>query len=292
MRSTGRRDGDRMVSMSESEERPAPWPTTSDLEIGSVAVRVERGDGREVDDRVAAEEPLEIRLDGTSLVVTLRTPGHDLELAAGFLFSEGVIDGAADLISLDRCRDPLAYDPDNLVEARLAETARQRRQGREQIRREFAAVAACGLCGKARIEDVFQRLPRIEPMEVPLELLRQLPERMRGHQRLFDATGGLHAAALFDREGELLAVREDIGRHNAVDKIVGRALLAGQLPLRDHILVVSARAGFEIVQKAMMAEIPVLAAVGAASSLSTRTARDGGLALYSFLAPGRGNRHI
>ena len=244
-----------------------------------------------VEDWVAVEEPLEIRLDGEPLVVTLRTPGHDLELAAGFLFSEGILDGVGDLVALERCADPMAYDPDNLVEVRLSDAARERRRGREQARREFAAVAACGLCGKARIEDVFQRLPKIEPLDVSLEQLQALPAEMRRHQRLFETTGGLHAAALFDTDGELLLLREDIGRHNAVDKIVGHALLAGQLPLRQRILVVSARAGFEIVQKAMMAEVPVLAAVGAASSLSVRTARDGGLALYSFVAPGRGNRH-
>lgn len=281
-----------MSVMSKSGERDSPWPTPAELDVGSVVVRVERRDGLAENDRVAAEEPLEIRLNGESLVVTLRTPGHDLELAAGFLFSEGVIDGADDLVALEACRDPMAYDPDNLVEARLAEAARHRREGREQVRREFAAVAACGLCGKARIEDVFQRLPHIEAMPIELELLRRLPEAMRSHQRLFDSTGGLHAAALFDHEGKLLEVREDIGRHNAVDKIIGRALLARRLPLRRHILVVSARAGFEIVQKAMMAEIPVLAAVGAASSLAVRTAREGGLALYSFVAPGRGNRHL
>lgn len=264
---------------------------SSPLEVGVERVRLER-DGQEVEDLVAAEEPLEIRLDDEPLVVTLRTPGHDRELAAGFLFSEAVIDRAADLVALEPCVDPLAYDPDNLLSATLTPDARQRRRGREQARRQFAAVAACGLCGKARLEDVFQRLPRLEPLAVPPELLADLPRRMRGEQELFDATGGLHAAALFDKNGQLLCLREDIGRHNAVDKIVGWALFEERLPLKDHILVVSARAGFEIVQKAIMAEIPVLAAVGAASSLAVRTAREAGLGLTSFLGRGLGNRHL
>ena len=169
------------------------------------------------------------------------------------------------------------------------------KRNHEQIlkaRREFTAVAACGLCGKARLDDIYQRLPEIRPLECSIDLLRKLPERMRRSQALFDKTGGIHAAALFDREGELLGLEEDIGRHNAVDKLIGRFLLAGGLPLDDRILVVSARAGFEIVQKAMMAAVPVLASVGAASSLAVSLANDGGMALYSFLGNGRGHRYV
>lgn len=259
--------------------------------VGLSRVRVERR-GRVEDDWVAVEEPLEIRVDGEPLVVTMRTPGHDRELAAGFLFTEGVVAGRRDFESIERCRDPLAYDPDNLVMVRLTDAARGSHQRIKKARRDFAATAACGLCGKARIEDVFQRIPDLEPRHLAIDFLAGLPERMRRDQRLFDATGGLHAAALFDLEGELLCLREDIGRHNAVDKVIGHALLAGEVPMSDRILVVSARAGFEIVQKAMMAAIPTMVAVGAASSLAVRTALEGGLALYSFVGEGRGNRHV
>lgn len=261
------------------------------VEAGMTRVRLQRA-GEVVEDWVAVEEPLEIRLDGEPLVVTLRTPGHDSELATGFLFSEAVIDGWSDLASLQPCLDPLAYDPDNLILATLIPEARERHRQREHVRRRFAAVAACGLCGKARLEDVFQRLPRLEPMAVAPEFLARLPDRLRQQQQIFAATGGLHGAALFDRQGRLLCSREDIGRHNAVDKIVGWALQRGLLPLKEHILVVSARAGFEIVQKAIMAEIPVLAAVGAASSMAVRTASEAGLLLHTFLSRGTGNRHL
>jgi FdhD protein len=258
---------------------------------GLYRVRVERR-SRVEDDWVAVEEPLEIRVDGEPLVVTMRTPGHDRELAAGFLLTEGVVAGRGDLESIEPCRDPLAYDPDNLIQVRLTESARAAHARVKQARRDFTATAACGLCGKARIEDVFQRIPDLEPRPFPIDFLAGLPQRMRREQSLFDATGGLHAAAIFDLDGELLVLREDIGRHNAVDKVVGHALLAGEVPMSDRILVVSARAGFEIVQKAMMAAIPTLVAVGAASSLAVRTALEGGLALYSFVGEGRGNRHV
>ncbi len=262
-----------------------------DNAAGLARVQVERA-GRVEDDWVVVEEPLEIRLDDEPLMVTMRTPGDDRELAAGFLFTEGVIRSPQDLAALEPCRDPLAYDPDNLIEVRLTAEAEADHERVKQARRDFTAVAACGLCGKARLEDLYQRLPTIEPLACPPQLLQKLPQRMRGSQQLFDATGGLHAAALFDRHGELLGLREDVGRHNAVDKLIGHFVLAGAMPLKDRILVVSARAGFEIVQKAMMAAVPVLAAVGAASSLAVAMAKDGGMALHSFVGEGRGNRHV
>ena len=258
---------------------------------GREQVSVLRGTTPEPD-WVVVEEPLEIRLGGEPFVVTLRTPGHDLELTAGFLFTEGVIDGPQDLEGLEPCRDPLAYDPDNMVTVTLVPAANERKERLEKARRYLAAVAACGLCGKVRLEDVFQRLPQVRGMDRDLEFLRTLPRRMRRHQVLFQQTGGLHAAALFSAEGELLVVREDVGRHNAVDKVIGERLLADSLPLAEHILVVSARAGFEIVQKAVMAEIPILVTVGAASSLAVKLARDHGLALYSFVGDDRGHRHL
>ena len=175
---------------------------------------------------------------------------------------------------------------------RLSQSAKRNREQVLKARREFTAVAACGLCGKARLEDIYQRLPEIQPLDSSTELLRQLPERMRASQTLFERTGGIHAAALFDSEGELLAIEEDIGRHNAVDKLIGHCLLEGLLPLHDRVAIVSARAGFEIVQKALMAAVPVLGTVGAASSLAVSLARQGGMALYSFLGNGRGHRHL
>ncbi len=271
-------------SVSEHDENPASRALRR--------VTVERSEGTE-QDVVAVEEPLEIRVDGESLVVTLRTPGMDRRLAAGFLFTEGVIARRSDVVSVDICRDPLAYDPDNVVDVRLAPEAASRREAIEHARREYLAAAACGLCGKARIEAIYQRLPQIAP-EPPVdpELLQALPEKMEGRQSLFAATGGLHGAALFDRRGELLALAEDVGRHNAVDKLIGESFLRGDLPWRGRILVVSARAGFEIVQKAMMAQVSTMVAVGASSSLAVEAAIRGGLDLYSFVRPGRSNRHV
>jgi FdhD protein len=248
-------------------------------------------EGREREDRVAAEEPLEIRLGGEPLVVTLRTPGHDRELAAGFLFSEGILSAREDLRSLERSRDPLAYDPDNLVEAWLVPAAQERRTAIEGARREFMSVAACGLCGKARLESIFQRLPPIAPLGLDPELVTRLPARMEEAQELFPSTGGVHAAALFSAAGELLSIYEDVGRHNALDKLVGAALLEASLPWSGKVVVVSARAGFELVQKAMLAGASALVAVGATSSLAIETARRGGLALYAFTRPGRSNRY-
>ena len=264
---------------------------TTDPSPGLERVRVDRPGRGVEDDWVAVEEPLEIRLDDEPLVVTMRTPGRDRELAAGFLFTEGIVAGRHHLEAIEPCRDPMAYDPDNVVFVRLAAEARRNREQVLKARRDFTAVAACGVCGKARLEDLYQRLPGIRPMEVSLELLTALPERMRRGQTLFEHTGGIHAAALFDRDGRLLGLEEDIGRHNAVDKLIGRFLLEGALPLAERILIVSARAGFEIVQKALMARIPVLGSVGAASSLAVSLARER-MALYSFLGNGRGHRYV
>ncbi|MEM7581762.1 MAG: formate dehydrogenase accessory sulfurtransferase FdhD [Acidobacteriota bacterium] len=264
---------------------------TNPLEAGLAEVRVDRS-GVPEPDWVAVEEPLEIRLDDEPLVVTMRTPGQDRELAAGFLWSEGIVTDLRHIEAIEPCVDPMAYDPDNVVFVRLSETARCNAEQISQARRDFTAVAACGLCGKARLEDVYQRLPEIPPLECSIDFLRRLPERMRPEQNLFDRTGGIHAAALFDVDGRLLAVAEDIGRHNAVDKLIGRSLLADELPWHDRIVIVSARAGFEIVQKALMAGAPVLGSVGAASSLAVSLAKQGGMALYSFLGPRHGHRYV
>jgi len=262
------------------------------LPEGLARVSVERRPGAIEDDFVAVEEPLEIRLDGEPLAVTMRTPGADRELTAGFLFTEGVIRGPEDLEELEiraAGSDPRAGSAALVV---LSETARAHAERIEHARREFRAVAGCGICGKESLDAIYQTLPEIENPGFELDFLRSLPERMRPHQVLFARTGGIHGAALFDRAGELEHLYEDIGRHNAVDKVIGRALLKGELPLAGKILAVSGRAGFEIVQKAIMAGLPAMVAVGAASSLAVRLAKEAGMTLCAFVAPGRGHRHL
>ena len=235
-------------------------------------------------DAVAVEEPLEIRVEGTPFAVTLRTPGEDLELVAGYLLGEGVIEDRDDLAALAHIDDPL--DPQgNTVDVRLApgvplllEAARAR-----------IATSSCGVCGKAALDQVFARVSPLEqPWRPSPELLGGLPRELRARQAGFAQTGGLHAAALVDAEGGLEVVREDIGRHNAVDKVVGWRLLADRLPIGDRLLLVSGRAGFEIVQKAAVARIPAVVSVGAPSSLAVSLARRVGMTLIGFL---REDRH-
>lgn len=268
---------------------------------GLARVRVERGSQPPETDWVVVEEPLQIRVDGEPLAVTMRTPGADRQLAAGFVFTEGLIDAPSDIASVEMARDVIeSSNPENAVNVRLTPAAAQGLpERRERVGREFRSVSACGVCGKKTIESLRQTLPPITPLEVPLELLRTLPERMRSEQRLFSDTGGIHAAALFTSEGRLLSLYEDIGRHNAVDKVIGDALLnTGTVlgdqswPLSGRVMLTSGRAGFEVVQKSLRAGIPLMVAVGAASSLAVEMASDAGMTLYSFVGPGRGNRHI
>lgn len=246
----------------------------------------EHGKVLRVEDYLAAEEPLEMRSGRYSLGVTLRTPGNDEELVAGFLFTEGIISRRKDLVSM---RLPADADPErNLVRVTLNSNVPL--AAGSQARR-FSAGSACGVCGKASIVQLRRRgLRRPEAATVfDPELLCQLPEKMRTAQAAFGRTGGLHAAALFNAGGELLALREDVGRHNAVDKVIGWAFLGSRLPLGDHILLVSGRGGFEIVQKAIAAGIPLLASVSAPSSLAVQLARELGLTLVGFL---RGQRFV
>jgi len=249
---------------------------------------MECNDGKAVlvEDYLAAEEPLEMRAGRQSLGVTLRTPGDDQELVAGFLFTEGIISRREQLVAL---RSPgSAARERNIMRVTLDPSVRLAVGG---AARRFSAGSACGVCGKASITQLRRRgLRRPEAASLfDPEMLCQLPPKLRETQAVFGRTGGLHAAALFSTGGELLVLREDIGRHNAVDKVIGWALLEGRLPLSGHVLLVSGRGGFEIVQKALTAGIPLLASVSAPSSLAVQLARELGLTLVGFL---RGRRFV
>ncbi len=246
----------------------------------------EDGKAARVEDCLAAEEPLEMRAGRYSVGVTLRTPGDDEELVAGFLFTEGIISRREDLVALRIPGDTAAER--NLVRVTLAPSVRLKAGG---AARRFSAGSACGVCGKAGIAQLRRRGLRRPEAASPFdpEMLCQLPPRLRATQAVFGRTGGLHAAALFNSGGELLVLREDIGRHNAVDKVIGWAFLGGRLPLSGHVLLVSGRGGFEIVQKTIAAGIPLLASVSAPSSLAVQLARELGLTLVGFL---RGRRFV
>jgi FdhD protein len=243
------------------------------------------GETRSCDDALAAEEPLEIRVNGMPLTVTMRTPGDDLELAAGFLLTEGIIEAPEQIGSLTPYMASAARS--NGVDARIEVDDLEMPQGQ----RNFFATSSCGICGKASIEAIRRRGLRVPhgSFRCNPELLCSLPERLRAAQTVFSHTGGLHAAALFDADGELMVVREDIGRHNAVDKVIGWAMQRGLLPLTKVVLLVSGRDGFEIVQKALAAGVPVLVSVSAPSSLAVQLARELGLTLVGFL---RGERFV
>jgi FdhD protein len=246
-------------------------------------------------DLLAAEEPLGIRIDGQAVSLTMRTPGDDIDLAAGFLVSEGIVATAADIASIRICDGQrCGHDHETGDEVgNIADvTLRAGLTFERDLRRSFLTSSACGVCGKAAIEDL--HVPGrfdlfSDPVQVTAQVLAGLPDALRHSQRVFERTGGLHAAGLFSAAGELLVVREDVGRHNAVDKVVGWALQAGLLPLTGRILLVSGRASFELVQKAVLAGIPVLAAVSAPSSLAVQLAADAGLTLVGFLRGGSMN---
>jgi FdhD protein len=263
-------------------------PLRSSVELASRTVRIRRwpaaGRPKSAQDEIACEEPLELRVDTRSVAVVMRTPGHDEELAAGFLVSEGLIrhrDQIADLRLNCRNRAGNVLDvflrPDVTVDF-----------GR--LTRHVFAASSCGLCGKASIQAVRSQFPRIrQRFQIPAPVLTGLPAKMAAAQATFSRTGGLHAAAIFTGDGELIALREDVGRHNAVDKLLGRALLDGQLPLAGRLLLVSGRTSFEILQKALAGGLAVVAAVGAPSSLAVDFARANGQTLVGFLRDGRFN---
>jgi FdhD protein len=235
-------------------------------------------------DALAVEEPMELQVGGRPLAVTMRTPGHDVELAPGFLLTEGVITGAGELAAARYCDSSgdtaTTY---NVLDVSLAPGVAPPEAG---VERNFYTTSSCGVCGKASLDAVRLRTrfpPAGDSVRIDAETLYGLPDALRRAQRMFDSTGGLHAAGLFTSEGSPLVVREDVGRHNAVDKVLGWALLNGRIPAAGHVLMVSGRASFELVQKAAMAGVPVLAAVSAPSSLAVELAVDSGMTLVGFL---------
>ncbi len=236
-------------------------------------------------DALAGEEPLEIRVGGRSLAVTMRTPGDDFDLAAGFLVSEGVVSHRDELTTMKYCAGKGEDGVNSFNVLDLALSAGVAAPD-ESVARAFFTTSSCGLCGKASIDAVRTRSRfdvRDDPLRVSPEVVVSLPSRLRDAQSIFDKTGGLHAAALFDAAGAMLVLREDVGRHNAVDKVMGWALLQGRLPLRETILMVSGRASFELVQKAVMGGAPMLCAVSAPSSLAVDLAEESGLTLAGFV---------
>jgi FdhD protein len=252
------------------------------------------GDWRDDRDQVAAEEPLQLSLGGKPLSIVMRTPGNDLELALGLLWAERVIRSLDDVVGVRISAEAGEKEPrigltNDLVESNQVDVYLRSTSGRRP-ERSFLSTSACGVCGATTVESLALDFAQLPPgPTVDAVMLPGLSERLRERQRIFESTGGLHAAGLFDRNGELRLSREDIGRHNAVDKIVGRALLDGRLPLADSVLAVSGRAGYEVVQKAVAAGIPILAAVGAPSSLAVATAERFGMTLVGFLRDDRFN---
>ena len=240
---------------------------------------------RQRPDALAAEEPLELRIDGKALAVTMRTPGSDVELAHGFLLTEGVIGGREDISSARYCAGtgPDGRNTYNVLDVSLSPGVAPPEVG---VERNFYTTSSCGVCGKAALDAVKLRtryVPADDDCTVPIDVLTSLPDKLRAAQKVFDSTGGLHGAGLFTADGTLLVAREDVGRHNAVDKVMGWAVQSGLVPLRGCVLMVSGRASFELVQKAAMAGVPILAAVSAPSSLAAELAEEQGMTLIGFL---------
>lgn len=249
-------------------------------------VRWNEGEASTVTDELVAEEPLEIRVCGRAISVTMRTPEHDAELAAGFLLSEGVVRRREDILRIQSCGPTQCGNRVNVIlQAGVS-------VGFEKLTRHVFAASSCGLCGKATISAIRTQFDPIADSESPhfsAALIASMPGIMRRTQETFDRTGGLHAAALFDESGRLLVVREDVGRHNAVDKVLGHSLSNGLLPLSRHVLVVSGRSSFEIMQKALAGRIPIVAAVSAPSSLAVDFAKENNQTLIGFLRDARMN---
>lgn len=279
-----------MTKPDSDTSREAVEPDVSDAPIEMSTERpIDRIDGTQRTgdtDRLAVEEPVEIRLGNKPLAITMRTPGHDADLAAGFCVTEGLVRIADDLARVEPCA---LDDYGNVVIVTLSEAAANERTAAiDRAQRQSFLSSSCGVCGKESIDRIAQNIPPIDDnFAVSASLIALLPDKMRSAQATFDRTGGLHAAALFDCQGELLVLREDVGRHNAVDKVIGRMALLGRLPLNRTILLVSGRSSFEIMQKAAMAGIPMLCAVSAPSSLAVDFAQQTCQTLIGFL---RGDR--
>jgi len=252
--------------------------------VGVEITRVSPSRAEPARDVAAAEEPLEIRVDGAPFVVIMRTPGADRELAAGFLLSERVIASADDLGAIRHCTSESGEGAPNVIDVRLTAQASQRAGGLLAGRRAVTATSACGVCGRRTIEDLMTGIqPLRDAWRIGAGIVARLPQALRAAQTVFDETGGLHAAGLFDVEGRLVASAEDVGRHNAVDKVIGAQLLRERLPLEDVLLFVSSRASYEIVQKALVARVPIVASVSAPTSLAIALAREGGATLLGFV---------
>ncbi len=246
-------------------------------------VRYRGTDSATEGDVVAVEEPLEIRVEGRSVAVVMRTPGHDDELATGFLLSEGVVTRGEDIFEISQC--PSQSDSDlekgNIVDVLLRDSASV---DFDRLSRHVFSASSCGICGKATIDALFENFPRVSSTETfSSEMIMTLPDRLRAAQRTFEQTGGLHASAVFDSQGEMLVLREDVGRHNALDKVIGHALLNDRLPLKDSLLMLSGRISFELMQKALAAGISLVAGISAPSSLAVDFARESGQVLVGFL---------
>jgi FdhD protein len=246
-----------------------------------------RGAASILKDETAREEPLEIRVEGRSVAVVMRTPGHDVELAAGFLVTEGVIQKPRDVLEITQC-PATTESKGNIVDVLLGGAV----VNWDSLTRHVFSASSCGLCGKTSIDSVFQKFPAVaSAWKVPVEILWSLPDQLRQAQEAFAKTGGLHASAIFDLEGNLVVLREDVGRHNALDKVLGHCLLNGMLPLDRHILLVSGRVSFEIIQKALAGGIAMVAAISAPSSLAVEFAEEANQTLVGFLRNERLNMY-
>ena len=257
---------------------------TEDIRVANTRVMrwANGGLDNETEDWVAREEPLEIRVKGESIVVTMRTPGHDKELAIGFLLAEGVITNSSDVLEIAYCQQGEASLHKNILNVFLSPEVEI---NLDRLKRNVYASSSCGLCGKASIEslqNIFEPLNKIETV-ISVDKIFTLAQKLRAKQSTFDKTGGLHAAGIFDRNGELLVLREDIGRHNAVDKILGHLFLKNRMPLEDCVLMVSGRASFEIIQKSLAGRVGIICAVSAPSSLAVDMAKESGQTLIGFL---------
>ena len=264
-----------------------PVPDTLSPRRSVRILRVAATGAQEVDDVAAVEEPLEVRLHDRSFAVIMRTPGQDRALAAGFLLAEGVITCADDLGAVEHCRHPKHPDVHNVVNVFLLGPAAARLPEMLADRRNVLANSSCGICGRASIESLQTRAaPLVASGSISREVLQRLPDELRARQPLFDQTGALHAAALFTFDGECVAIAEDVGRHNGVDKVVGQMLLDSRLPLDKHVLVVSGRTSYEIIQKAWLAGIGIVSAVSGPSSLAIALAEEAGITLVGFARAG------